>query len=111
MSRRWTDDDIARMIDMRERQCMTWSQIDAAMNRSPGGSCIKYESLRRPKLPSIHQNDAGGRITLSVQQESERIARERAASRRDLTGAIFGDPPPGFTALDKMRSATTERLR
>lgn len=101
--RRWTDDEIARMIEMREVQHMRWSEIDAALKRPLGGSSIKYESLRRPKLPSIHQNDAGGRITVSVDQESERLARRQAATRRDLTAEVFGDPPPGFTALDKMR--------
>ena len=99
--RRWTDDDVSRMIDMRERQCLSWSVIDAELKRPAGGSCIKYESLRRPKLPSMHPNDAGGRITLSVDQEMERTARRQASLQRDLTAEIFGDPPPGFSALDK----------
>lgn len=45
--------------------------------------------------------------TLRVSQE-QIIERERlAAARRDqdVTGRTFGDPPPGFSALDRRRSS------
>jgi IS30 family transposase len=32
-----------------------------------------------------------------------RNARHEAAERRDLTATFFGDPPPGYSALDQKR--------
>lgn len=32
-------------------------------------------------------------------------ARKAAADRRDLTATFFGDPPPGYSALDKRRQS------
>lgn len=97
------------MIEMREVQRMRWSEIDAALNRSAGGSNIKYDSLRRPKLPSMHQNDAGGRVTISEEQKAERLARSQAAALRDVTAELMGDPPPGFTGLDKRMAGGVAR--
>lgn len=36
--------------------------------------------------------------------EVEAELRRRAAERMDLTQRVFGDPAPGFSALDKKRS-------
>ncbi|MGJ4888926.1 hypothetical protein ACQR1Y_12070 [Bradyrhizobium sp. HKCCYLRH3099] len=33
--------------------------------------------------------------------EIERSARERAARQMSLTASVFGDPPPGYSALDR----------
>ncbi len=34
----------------------------------------------------------------------ERAARDAARRNQDITGALFGDPPPGFSALDRRRN-------
>lgn len=102
--RLWSADDLATMIRMREVERSRWSDIEKALDRGAGSVHAKYQSLRRDKLPSAHQNDAGGRPSISADQESERLARKQAAMRRDLTGEVFGDPPPGFSALDHRQS-------
>jgi hypothetical protein len=35
---------------------------------------------------------------------AERAARIAARNRRDQTAEFFGDPPPGYSALDRRRS-------
>ena len=37
-------------------------------------------------------------------EEIERRNRFAALDRRDLTASVFGDPPPGYSALDKRGS-------
>jgi hypothetical protein len=36
-------------------------------------------------------------------EEIERRKRLAALDRRDLTASVFGDPPPGYSALDQRR--------
>ena len=103
--RSWSDDDLAAMIRMREVERCRWSDIDRAFGRTPGSCCAKYESLRREKLPT-HPSDAGGRIEVTCQQQANRIARKQAEAQRDLTAAVFGDPPPGYSALDQKPGAS-----
>lgn len=41
------------------------------------------------------------------QAETDAELRRRAADRKDLTSTIFGDPPPGYSALDQKRLGLT----
>jgi len=104
--RPWSSDDLATLVRMREVERCRWSDIDRTLNRSDGGACGKYASLRREELPR-HPAEAGGRVEVSTAQEIDRSARKQAAMRRDLTGEVFGDPPPGYSALDKRSEATS----
>jgi hypothetical protein len=46
--------------------------------------------------------NAGGRATtVSSYAMAERSARAEASYLRDLTASVFGDPPPGYSALDR----------
>lgn len=42
--------------------------------------------------------------------ELERLARARAAAQMSLTASVFGDPPPGYSALDKRTQARPGRI-
>lgn len=44
-----------------------------------------------------------GHVKVSPAQEAEREARREASYRRTQTQEAFGDPPPGFSALDLKR--------
>jgi len=41
----------------------------------------------------------------SAQTLAERDARKEAEARRSITSFVFGDPPPGYSALDRRREA------
>lgn len=45
--------------------------------------------------------------TVSTSAEDARARREKAAERRSLTATFFGDPPPGYSALDRKRDAAS----
>lgn len=98
--RPFTAHDIARIIHMREVERRKWPQIDAALGRARGGCCVKYESLRRVK-DTPRPCESGGRIHLSTDQVEDREARAAAAERMTATAVFFGDPPPGYSALDR----------
>jgi transposase len=97
----WCEDDVAEVIRLREEEKLTWAEIDRRMNRPSGSSCYKYESLRRPKV-DVSKYGGGGRI--------KPPARSPAVEYATLTAAFFKDPPPGRSALDKMRAGLVEDL-
>jgi hypothetical protein len=97
--RAWSDDDVASMIRMRE-QGKTWREIDAAMGRTQGGSQLKYAASKAPSKLSAG-SIGGGRVELSAEQAANLRARKDAENRMSLTATLFGDPPPGYSALDR----------
>jgi hypothetical protein len=56
-----------------------------------------FSAARAPTM-----NVAGG-MRVSEQALADRAARYDANQLRDLTAATFGDPPVGFSALDRRR--------
>lgn len=98
--RPWLPAEVERVIHMREVERKVWSVIDRALKRAPGSSAAKYEAMRRGPMPG-KQFEAGSRIELSADQVADRLARKEAANRMTLTAAVLGDPPPGFSALDR----------
>ncbi|MCS3725482.1 hypothetical protein [Bradyrhizobium betae] len=51
---------------------------------------------------SFSAGPRGGGPTEQAQADFER--RSAARDRQDLTARVFGDPPPGYSALDKRRA-------
>lgn len=98
--RPWTEADVALLVRLREVDGLTYRAIDARMQRPQDGACVKYESLRRPTGP-VHPSDAGGRIHLSAQQQADLTARKQAENRQSPLSRLLGEPPPGYSALDR----------
>lgn len=42
---------------------------------------------------------------ISTQQINDMLARKEAENQMSFTSQFFGDPPPGYSALDKKRSS------
>lgn len=57
-------------------------------------------SFAPPRAPTMN---VVGSMRVSESALAERDARYEASQLRDLTAATFGDPPPGFSALDRRR--------
>lgn len=94
----WREEDVAEVIRLREVERMVWADIDRRLNRPAGSSCCKYESLRRGR-EQVSKHGGGGRIDFA-ELGREREAR-RSLAHPTLTAAFFGDPLPGYSALDK----------
>lgn len=71
----------------------------------------------RPNSRKIEGKKKGGGLSyarlyastpkaLPPEIEAERLSRLAAADRRDLSASIFGDPPPGYSALDQKRGVS-----
>lgn len=103
-ARRWTDQDIADLLHMRDVQHLSWKSIDAKLRRSKGGAQLKYGAVRSARTErdarSGRPHAGGGRIEPSAEQLQARAQRAAASNLRTQTAVFFGDPPPGYSALD-----------
>lgn len=104
---RWTDAEIKRPLDLRDNWRMSWSRIAETMNMSVNAVQSKHQAIRN-KGAVIRDND-GMTATRAAKPDPVIIARQRdyqdALERRTLTQALLGDPPPGYSALDRKRGA------
>lgn len=104
-ARRWSDQDIADLLHMREVQRLPWHVIDQKLRRSKGGAQLKYGAVRAARTErearSGRTHSGGGRAEPSGEQLQARSERAAAADLRTQTAVFFGDPPPGYSALDR----------
>lgn len=99
--RRWLEAEVERMVQMREVDGLSWPAIDKAFKRAPGSSAAKYSVLREGRAPRGKPNDAATRVDVAPDLAEMRDARRMAQARLSLTGVLLGDPPPGYSALDR----------
>jgi hypothetical protein len=57
-----------------------------------------------PTFSGVREASKDGLRRVSNNALQERDQRRAALDRRDLTGTLFGDPAPGFSALDRRRA-------
>lgn len=104
-ARRWTDQDIAALLHMRDLQHLSWKTIDTKLNRSKGGAQLKYGSIKSARtereMRSGRKHAGVGRIEPTADQLQARAARAAAIARMTQAAVFLGDPPPGYSALDR----------
>lgn len=92
--------------------------IAAAINRSLPSIVHRFHLFKVPLPPSRAQREIEakraaanasinkfGNVTQRISPEllDDRERRAEARMRQSLTGLAFGDPPPGYSALDQQR--------
>jgi len=93
----WSMKELQQALRMK-RQGATCADMAVALGRSATAveAKLKYWGKTRVNVPTIHL------IKQPTSAIEEQIGRN-AAHHRDLTGAICGDPPVGYSALDRKR--------
>lgn len=115
--RPWTPHEWGRALAMAE-QDVPREDIAAALNRSVQAVLYRFHYFKKPLPPSRAQREMDakraaananinkfGNIIHRVPPEllDDRARRSDARMRQSLTGLAFGDPPPGYSALDQQR--------
>ena len=70
---------------------------------------LKREERQRNKHVSpirLGLTPHGGTARVDEDEAAARLAEIPDTDRRSLTGVVFGDPPPGRSALDRERSCS-----
>lgn len=100
----WTDDECATLLHLRDEKHWSFTRIDDHLLRSRGNAAGKYQSLKKQAAKDAGQTPADKAPAAVL---AERAVR-RALSPSDLTAAVFGDPLPGRSALDRMLAGEEE---
>lgn len=93
----WSADDDAKLMRLRVQERKRWAQIAEELDR-PRSSCSgRYQDLIDPPVST---NLVADRTVVPAERFAERDARINRAPR-DLTASFFGDPLPGYSALEQ----------
>ena len=105
LGRPWTDEEVARILHMRDVLKIKFPEIDKALGRARSTSCAKYRAMRegRARGEAIANRSAAGTMSIPIAALADRDARARL-ERPTITAEFFGDPLPGRSALDHKRS-------
>lgn len=112
----WTPEEDARLIELRAQR-MPYKDIAVIMGRSLHSLDTRIRYLQMPESARVEKNERhneGKRMTraTSAPVDPSRIPAEvlddraaRYSAPVTLTGLFFGDPPVGFSALDRREHA------
>jgi hypothetical protein len=94
----WGKADTERLFEMRDVQKMEYSAISKALNRSASSCMSQYSNVRlRMRKHSANPRHTKCPDDLFLEREQRNAARLTQSE----TGRAFGDPPPGFSALEQ----------
>lgn len=104
--RPWTGEELHTLRSLRAQR-VPFNDIAERLNRTIAACqathSIYFGERRSQNRCAPEPGDGGTRAAPKVSQLAEinRRKRQEAQDRQTLTGIIFGDPPPGFSALDR----------
>lgn len=111
LSKAWSAREIARLLNLykeqRERGCIVWREIVAAMPGRNYAQCVAkftYETHSRGKHIKNNRRGLTGDQSAGFKAPHEVLVEahsRRALTHLSLTARICGDPLPGYSALDR----------
>lgn len=99
----WTREEEARALELSVFG-MEIVEIAIEMDIAYGAVKARLEILRRKHGITAQRHTHSRARTAHPNALTDREARRDALERRDLTAVFMGDPPPGFSMLDKRRA-------
>lgn len=98
----WTDAEVKLLFELRDDEAWEWFQIAEHLGRKIDNCKQKYFDTRHRKRAA--RGESFEKCPNAAMIDRER--RERARAGASITAQIFGDPPPGYSALDRRRRAS-----
>jgi hypothetical protein len=103
----WNDAEDAKLVKAREVDHKSWKEVAEITGRTVLACIARMDHLRALRgIVKRHKHSSKGMV-LPVKVDPLAIASSAAyamaKNRRDLTASVFGDPPPGYSALDRKR--------
>lgn len=102
----WNADEDATLINARDVDKLSWARVAELLPRRTIYACIS----RGEHLNARKRINAGRELPHRADPTTlaKGLAYSAAKERRDITGEIFGDPPPGYSALDRKRAGLVD---
>jgi hypothetical protein len=100
----WTYDETRKLFRLRDVLELEWKDIALKIGRSEAACWNHYynEGGSRHGSYSVRKNP-------SEEALADAARRAQARERQSLTEQFFGDPPKGYSALDRKQQATAQR--
>ena len=95
----WSYAEEALLFELRDDEGMEWDEISERMGIATNKCESKYWSVTYRKRTSINAIKHVPNVPNAAIINREK--RQLAHHHQSLTGLIFGDPEPGFSALDR----------
>lgn len=105
--KRWTSDEVGRLLHMRDVERKSWPEIDTALGRGEQQAYNKYRDVKQPAA-RVRVSKSDGRGIGRDRLEAVIADREtrNLLAHTSLTAMVCGDPLPGRSALDQKRMAS-----
>lgn len=108
----WTDETEAKVLELWDDEAMDWPDIARAIGGTvTADACrTRYALLRsqarmRDGQPLPSRKVSNSLAIDAAKRDAARSDRDAdALARGHCTPAFFGDPPPGYSALDQKRA-------
>jgi len=95
----WSSESSKHLLMLRDEMGLGWTEIGKRLNRA-GSSChTHYYILKNPTVPHVVMQRAP-----VCSETVEEWRRRQSLSPETITAAFFGDPLPGYSALDRRAS-------
>src|SRR5258708_32651 len=94
----WTPDIIALLMHKREIEKKKWEVIGEEMGRSRTACQAQWDKTKFPRQQPNHK--VAERMIANEARMRDRDYRA-GLEPRDLSAALFGDPLPGYSALER----------
>ena len=103
--RHWSEEELERLREL-TAQGLKPSAIAHLFGRNTMSvrDRVRYERVQRGEPRKNPTNYVRTETPACAQALAERDARCEASYRRSITQEFFGDPPPGWSALDKRQA-------
>jgi IS30 family transposase len=98
----WAPEEMEQLFFFRDKMRLNWNEIGRRLNR-PHSTCYMryYDFHRKPPEHKVSKEAPSEPVNMERHREWR---HRQSLSPVSLTAAIFGDPLPGYSALDR-RSA------
>jgi hypothetical protein len=106
--RSWSDEETRLVLDLRHGGGLQRKQVAKRLGRSLGSVIAKLDREQWGYGEVGARGYGAGQASVKPSAEAldDLDRRHAALNRRSLTASLLGDPPPGFSQLDKQRGAS-----
>jgi hypothetical protein len=102
MSKRWTEDQYAIALEMLARDASN-AEFIARIGKSRSAATSRRDAIRNGNQSGVTIGERGRPIAVSAAARAD--AARRASIEQSPIARLLGEPLPGYSALDRRRSA------
>ncbi len=97
----WTQAEVKLLFELKEDEAWEWWRIASELGRGIDNCKQKYQNMCARRRAERGESFQAAPSAAMIDRER----REHARANASITAQFFGDPPEGWSALDRRRRA------